>query len=92
DAQTDAARAYRDRLAAAGLRAVLDDRSDTLNYRIREAELEKVPYMAVIGAREAEGGTVAVRVRGAGKKQEVVAQDAFLARVTDEVRTRSRGP
>ena len=92
DAQTDAARAYRDRLAAAGLRAVLDDRSDTLNYRIREAELEKVPYMAVVGAREAEGGTVAVRVRGAGKKQEVVTQDAFLARVTDEVRTRSRGP
>jgi threonyl-tRNA synthetase len=92
DAQTAAAAAFRERLRAAGIRAALDDRSDTLNYRIREAELEKVPYMAVIGAREAEGGTVAVRVRGAGKKQEVVTQDAFLARVTDEVRTRSRGP
>jgi len=92
DAQTEAARAYQLRLKAAGIRAALDDRSDTLNYRIREAELEKVPYMAVIGAREAEGGTVAVRVRGAGKKQEVVAQDAFLARVVDEARTRTRGP
>ena len=92
DVQTTAAAAFRERLRAAGIRAALDDRSDTLNYRIREAELEKVPYMAVIGAREAEGGTVAVRVRGAGKKQEVVSQDAFLARVTDEVRTRSRGP
>ncbi len=92
DAQLEAARGYRDRLRGAGLRAVLDDRSDTLNYRIRDAELQKVPYMAVIGAREAEGGTVAVRVRGAGKKQEILAQDAFLARVADEARTRWRGP
>jgi threonyl-tRNA synthetase len=92
DAQVGAARGYQERLRTAGLRAVLDDRSDTLNYRIRDAELQKVPYMAVIGAREAEGGTVAVRIRGAGKKQEVVTQDAFLARVQDEVRTRWRGP
>ncbi|OYV73444.1 MAG: threonine--tRNA ligase, partial [Gemmatimonadetes bacterium 21-71-4] len=92
DAQLEAARAFRERLRGAGLRTMLDDRSDTLNYRIRDAELQKVPYMAVIGAREAEGGTVAVRVRGAGKKQEIVTQDAFLARVADEVRTRWRGP
>ncbi len=92
DAQLEAARAFQARLKAAGLRAALDDRSDTLNYRIRDAELQKVPYMAVIGAREAEGGTVAVRVRGAGKKQEIVTQDAFLGRVADEVRTRWRGP
>jgi threonyl-tRNA synthetase len=71
---------------------VLDDRSDTLNYRIRDAELHKVPYMAVIGAREAEARSVAVRVRGTGKKQEVMTQDAFLARLVDEVRTRMRGP
>jgi threonyl-tRNA synthetase len=78
-------------LRAAGIRAHLDDRSETLNYRIREAETMKVPYMAVIGKREAEANTLAVRERGAGKKQEVVALDAFIARVTGEIRTRALG-
>jgi threonyl-tRNA synthetase len=76
-------------LRAAGIRAHLDDRSETLNYRIRDAETMKVPYMAVIGKREADANTLAVRERGAGKKQEVVALDAFIARVTNEIRTRS---
>ncbi len=92
DVQLDAARALHDSLRGAGIRAALDDRSDTLNYRIRDAELMKVPYMAVVGAREAEARSVAVRVRGAGRKQEIMTQDAFLARLLDEVRTRSRGP
>ena len=92
DAQLAEARALRGRLRGAGIRAQLDDRSDTLNYRIRDAELQKVPYMAVVGAREAESHTVALRVRGAGKKQDVMTQDAFVERVTDEVRTRTRGP
>ncbi|HVO35070.1 MAG TPA: threonine--tRNA ligase, partial [Gemmatimonadales bacterium] len=92
DAQVEAARALQAALRAAGIRAALDDRSDTLNYRIRDAELHKVPYMAVVGAREAEARSVAVRVRGAGRKQDVMTQDAFLARLTDEVRTRMRGP
>jgi threonyl-tRNA synthetase len=78
-------------LRAAGIRAHLDDRSETLNYRIREAETMKVPYMAVIGKREAEANTLAVRERGAGKKQEVVALDAFIARVAGEIRTRALG-
>lgn len=78
-------------LAAAGIRAHMDARSDTLNYRIREGEMMKVPYMAVIGKREAEAGTLAVRERGQGKKQEVVGVDAFIARVRDEVRSRSLG-
>lgn len=80
------------RLREAGIRAVCDDRSDTLNYRIRDGELMKVPYMAVLGKREAEAGQVAVRVRGAGKKQEVVPFADFLARVTEEVRTRALVP
>ncbi|MDH5233342.1 MAG: threonine--tRNA ligase [Gemmatimonadota bacterium] len=77
------------RLRAAGIRAACDDRSDTLNYRIRDGEVMKVPYMAVIGKREAEAGQVAVRARGAGKKQEVVSVDAFLARLTEEIRSRA---
>ena len=72
-----------------GIRATLDDRNETLNYRIREGEVMKVPYMAVIGQREAEEGTVALRVRGAGKKQEVLTVDAFEARLLEEIRTRA---
>jgi threonyl-tRNA synthetase len=79
------------RMKAAGIRAHMDARSDTLNYRIREGEMMKVPYMAVIGKREAEGGTLAVRERGQGKKQEVVGVDAFIARVLEDVRSRSLG-
>ena len=80
------------KLRAAGIRAVCDDRSDTLNYRIRDGEIMKVPYMAVLGKREAEAGQVAIRVRGAGKKQEVVSVDAFTARLVDEIRTRALTP
>ena len=80
------------KLRAAGIRAVCDDRSDTLNYRIRDGEMMKVPYMAVIGKREAEAGQVAIRVRGAGKKQEVVSFESFLARLQAEIRTRALAP
>ena len=76
-------------LRAAGVRAELDARSETLNYRIREAETMKVPYMAVIGRREAEAGTLAVRARGEGKKQDIIAVDAFLTRLLTEIRTRA---
>ncbi len=92
DAQADAARAVAGRLRAAGLRATVDESSQTLNYRIREGEMAKVPYMAVVGQREAEAGTLAVRARGAGNKQEVMAVDAFAARVIEEVRTRALVP
>ncbi len=80
------------KLRAAGIRAVCDERSDTLNYRIRDGEIMKVPYMAVLGKREAEAGQVAIRVRGAGKKQEVVPVDDFVARLVEEVRTRALTP
>jgi threonyl-tRNA synthetase len=92
DAQAEAARRVAERLRAGGLRVHVDDRGETLNYRIREGELQKVPYMAVVGQREAEGDAVALRVRGAGKKQEVLGVDAFLARVAEEVRTRALAP
>jgi threonyl-tRNA synthetase len=92
DAQTAAAKKVAERLEAAGLRVHVDDRSETLNYRIREGEVWKVPYMAVIGQREADSDSLALRVRGAGKKQEVMPVDTFLGRVTDEVRTRALAP
>jgi threonyl-tRNA synthetase len=89
DEQADDARAFADTLREAGIRVELDDRNETLNYRIRDAETSKVPYMAVIGRREAEAGTVAVRVRGEGKKQEILTRDDFVRRVLDENRTRT---
>jgi threonyl-tRNA synthetase len=82
------ARGFADQLRAAGLRVTIDDRGETLNYRIREAEVHKVPYMAVIGVREAHAGTVAVRRRGAGRKQEVLAREQFVAQLQDEVATK----
>jgi threonyl-tRNA synthetase len=85
--QTEAA-AYVDELRAAGVRAVLADR-ESLNYRIREAELRKIPYMGVMGEREVQEGTVAVRRRGEGRKQEIVSRDAFRERVLSEIRTRT---
>lgn len=87
--QEGAARELTDRLRAAGIRAELDDRGETLNYRIRDAETMKVPYMAVLGAREVADGTVAVRARGAGKKQDVMAVDDFLARLAREIASRA---
>ena len=89
DAHAPAAEKIRDRLAAEGLRVELDARSDTLGYRIRDGELQKIPYLLVIGDREIEAGTVAVRARGAERKQEVVPLDDFVSRIRDRVEARS---
>ena len=92
DGQSEVARAVTERMLAAGLRAVLDDSGSTLQYRIREAELAKVPYMAVVGAREAEADQVAVRTRGAGSKQDVMPVDAFIAQVVQQAAAQSLAP
>jgi len=92
DAQAPAARALHERLRAAGIRSHLDERNETLNYRIRDGELQKVPYMAVVGQREADAGSAAVRGRGEGKKQVVLPVAEFVAKLQEEVRTRSLTP
>jgi threonyl-tRNA synthetase len=89
DTQLEAARGIHERLRAAGIRSHLDERSETLNYKIRDGEIHKVPYLAVVGEREAQAGTVAVRARGAGNKQEVIPVDAFVARLAEEIRTKA---
>ena len=80
------------RLRVRGVRVHLDDRTETLNYKIREGETQKIPYMAVVGKREAESDALALRVRGAGKKQEVMPVADFIARVEDELATRALKP
>jgi threonyl-tRNA synthetase len=89
DDQAAAASAVNDALRARGIRSHLDDRNETLNYRVRDGEMMKIPYMAVVGKREAEAGTVAVRVRGAGRKQEVQSIADFAERVERQIRDRT---
>lgn len=91
DETADAAARVYETLRSAGVRVHLDDRAQTLNYRIREAETLKIPYMAVVGKREAEAGQVAVRSRGAGNKQDVMDLSAFVEKVTREIVERSVG-
>jgi threonyl-tRNA synthetase len=81
----------RDRLAAGGLRVVLDDRQEKIGYKIREAQLQKLPYMLVVGDREAAEDAVAVRSRTGGDLGPVRV-DEFLARARDEVTRKAAGP
>ena len=89
---TDRAADYADcvakRLDAAGFRVETDRRNEKIGKKIREAQLEKVPYMLVVGDKEAESGQVAVRTR-AGGDQGVMALDAFLAALKEEVDTKA---
>jgi threonyl-tRNA synthetase len=92
DEAHEAARSIAERLRAINVRVHLDDRAETLNYRIREAETLKIPYMAIVGKREAESDAIALRVRGAGKKQQVMPVTDFIAQVQDELATRALKP
>ncbi len=77
-------------LRAEGLRVEVDER-DTLGYRIRSAETMKVPYMGIVGEREAGAGTVSVRKRGAKKKQVTMERGEFVERLKGEVESRTLG-
>ena len=81
----------RDRLRAAGLRVGLDERQEKVNYKIREAQLQKVPYMLVIGDREVTEGTVSIRTRSGGV-QGASTIDAFTAAARDEITNKGRLP
>jgi threonyl-tRNA synthetase len=87
--QEESAQALVKDLRAAGVRAELAPR-ETLGYRIREAEKLKIPYMGVVGEREAADGTVAVRKRGTGKKQEVMDRQQFVDMIVAEIQSRAR--
>jgi threonyl-tRNA synthetase len=77
----------RERLLAAGFRAELDERSEKLGYKVREAQLAKIPYMLVVGDKEAAEGTVAPRSRTGGNAAPLPL-DAFIAHLQDEVSRR----
>jgi threonyl-tRNA synthetase len=74
-------------LAGGGVRVETDLRDEKMNAKIRDAELEKVPYMLIVGPREAEAGTVSPRRKGVGQLETMTGQ-AFLERVQKESRER----
>ncbi len=76
-----------ERLRDAGIRVELDDRNEKLGYRIREAQLGKVPYMLIVGARESQEGTVSLR-RRTGEDMGAVPVDRVLAGLVAEVASR----
>jgi threonyl-tRNA synthetase len=73
-----------EKLRRAGVRVETDMRNEKLGYKIREAQLEKIPYMLVIGENESLNGTVSVRRRGEGDLG-VQPVDEFIARATHEI-------
>ena len=85
DRHNEYARSVRDRLVAAGLRVELDERFEKIGYKIREAQLQKIPYMLVTGDREAAESTVAVRSRLGGDLG-AKALDAFIEDAIGEVK------
>ncbi|MSO56801.1 MAG: threonine--tRNA ligase [Acidobacteria bacterium] len=88
DRHVEYARGTRDRLAEAGFRAQVDERQEKIGYKIREAQLQKVPYMLVVGDREAADFTVAVRHRAGG---DLGSQplEAFISSAREEVERKS---
>jgi len=84
DRQLDFAKGVRDRLLAAGIRADLDTRSEKMGFKIREAALEKVPYILVVGDKEVQQDAVAVRERG-GKDLGAMNLNDFISAVTRNI-------
>lgn len=87
DRQHQYAKFLADDLKQAGIRVELDDRSEKIGYKIREAQMEKVPYMLVVGDKEQEQGAVALRVRGKGD-QGIANYLGFKRQLTEEIKER----
>ncbi len=76
------------KLFDAGIRVESDYRNEKIGYKIREAQLQKIPYMLVIGDKEAEAGLVSVRTRSGGDEGTMTIKD-FMEKISEEIRTRA---
>ncbi len=85
DRTAENARDYAEKLNAAGIRVEVDNRSETIGYKIRSARMEKVPYIVVIGDKEAESGNVSVKRRGE-ENSIIMSEDEFVLQVLREVK------
>jgi len=83
------AKALNQQLLDVDIRSEADCRSEKLGYKIREAQLQKIPYMLVVGDRDMENGTVSVRTR-TGEDLGAMTMDAFLAKCMDEIKTKAK--
>ena len=88
DRSHEYALAVADTLEKAGVRVETDLRNEKIGYKIREAQGKKIPYMLVIGDKEAEAGTVSVRTRSGGDQGSVPASQ-FLNQILEEIKTRA---
>ena len=82
--QDAGAKAVDQKLRSAGIRSEADLRSEKINYKVREAEIQKIPYIAVVGAKELENNSVNVRARG-GKDLGQIGIDAFIKKLKEEI-------
>lgn len=89
DAQYEYSKKLEEELCEEGIRVTLDSRNEKVGYKIREAQLEKVPYMLVIGAKEVEEGTVSVRSRE-NAENETISVDEFIAKIKEEIETKAK--
>ena len=71
-----------------GIRVTTDTRSEKVGYKIREAQLEKIPYMVIIGDKEVESGTISVRGRKDGDIGSMTVED-FTNKILDEITSKS---
>ena len=85
----DKANEIKQKLFDAGIRVSLDDRAEKVGYKIREAQLKKVPYMLIVGEKEVESGTVSVRSRKDGDLG-AVSVDEFIKKALEEIETKAR--
>ena len=88
DRTHDAVNDLADKLNAAGIRVETDLRNEKIGFKIREAQMQKIPYMLIIGDKEVENGVIAVRSRKAGDLG-TMTLDAFIERINEEVRTKA---
>ena len=89
DRAADYAKQLEARLDEAGIRVDSDLRNEKIGYKIREAQMQKLPYMLVVGDKEAEAGTVSVRTRGGVDLGAMPVED-FIAKIKEEIKTRAK--
>ena len=90
DGQAEYAKSVAEKLHNARIRVISDLRGEKINYKIRELSLQKIPYILVVGEKEAQAGTVSVRMRG-GKDLGVMKVEDFLSRILAENESRGSG-
>ncbi len=88
DRHIEYAETVKDKFKALGIRVVIDERAEKIGYKIREAQLEKVPYMFIVGDKEVEEANVSVRSRDRGELGSI-ALDAFVNQIQEEIKNRA---